>query len=93
MANEVFISYSRKDLERVRKIKNEIDQAVGIDCWMDLDGIDSDKQFVKVIINAIKLHDTMLFMLTFLLSGILLAWCRHTNKQQYVYIQNQPSLL
>ena len=64
MANEVFISYSRKDLERVRKIKSEIDQQVGIDCWMDLDGIASDKQFVKVIINAIKLHDTMLFMLT-----------------------------
>ena len=37
----VFISYSRKDLELVKKIKAEIDRLVGIDCWMDLDGIES----------------------------------------------------
>ena len=41
MANEVFISYSRKDFEKVRTVKEEIDKLVGIDCWMDLDGIES----------------------------------------------------
>jgi hypothetical protein len=42
---DVFISYSRKDLELVKEIKAEIDCLVGIDCWMDLDVIESDKQF------------------------------------------------
>lgn len=64
MANEVFISYSRKDYEKVRKIKEEIDRTIGINCWMDLDGIESDKQFVDVIINAINRHETILFILS-----------------------------
>lgn len=40
---DVFISYCRKDLELVKEIKAEIDRQVGIDCWMDLDGIESGK--------------------------------------------------
>ena len=64
MANEVFISYSRSDYQKVRKIKETIDQKVGIDCWMDLEGIESDQQFVDVIINAINKHDTVLFMMS-----------------------------
>ena len=64
MANEVFISYSRKDYEKVKAVKDEIDSLVGIDCWMDLDGIESGEWFKKVIISAINRHDTLLFMLT-----------------------------
>ena len=64
MANEVFISYSRKDYEKVKAIKDEIDRLVGIDCWMDLNGIESGDWFKKVIISAINRHDTLLFMLT-----------------------------
>lgn len=65
MANEVFISYSRKDYEKVKAIKDEIDRLVGIDCWMDIDGIESgNNSFRKVIISAINRHDTLLFMLT-----------------------------
>ena len=64
MANEVFISYSRKDFEKVRDIKDEIDHLVGINCWMDLDGIESGELFKKVIFSAINRHDTLLFMLT-----------------------------
>lgn len=64
MANEVFISYSRRDYQKVRKIKDTIDRKVGIDCWMDLDGIESDQQFVDVIINAINKYDTVLFMMS-----------------------------
>lgn len=64
MANEVFISYSRKDFEKVRTIKKEIDKSVGIDCWMDLNGIESGDRFKKVIISAINCHDALLFMLT-----------------------------
>ena len=64
MANEVFISYSRKDYEKVKAVKDEIDSLVGIDCWMDLDGIESGEWFKKVIISAINRHETLLFMLT-----------------------------
>lgn len=61
---DVFISYSRKDLELVKKIKSEIDRLVGIDCWMDLDGIESGEQFEDVIINAICKCDIILFMMS-----------------------------
>ena len=64
MAKEIFISYSRKDFDRVKAIKDEIDREVGIDCWMDLDGVESGDLFKKVIIKAINEHDTMLFMLS-----------------------------
>ena len=63
MANEVFISYSRRNYGQVYKIKEEIDRKVGIDCWMDIDGIESGEQFLKVIVSAINRHDTFLFML------------------------------
>lgn len=64
MANEVFISYSRSDYQKVRKIKETIDRVVGIECWMDIEDIESDQQFVDVIINAINKHDTVLFMMS-----------------------------
>lgn len=37
MAQEIFISYSRKDLERVKSIKEEIEQITGAERWMDLE--------------------------------------------------------
>ena len=64
MANEVFISYSRRDIETVKKIKKYIDEEVGIDCWFDLDGIESGEEFKRVITSAIDKHDTILFMKT-----------------------------
>lgn len=64
MANEVFISYSRKDFTIVDVVKKEIDSSIGIDCWMDLNGIESGEYFKKVIISAINRHETLLFMLT-----------------------------
>ena len=54
MANEVFISYSRSDFEKVSAIKKMIEEETGIDCWMDLEGIESDEDnFKRVIIKAI----------------------------------------
>lgn len=64
MANEVFISYSRLDYNKVWQIKKEIDQKIHIDCWMDITGIESGERFVDVIVSAINRHDTMLFMLS-----------------------------
>ena len=60
---KIFISYSRKDYSSVVKLKDEIDLLLGKGvCWMDLTGIESDSQFVEVIINAINNSDIFLFM-------------------------------
>jgi hypothetical protein len=64
MAKEIFISYSRKDFDEVRKIKDLIDKELDIDCWMDIDGIESDAQFVDVIVSAINSHEVILFMMS-----------------------------
>ena len=61
---DIFISYSRLDLERVKAIKQDVELTTGASCWMDLEGIESGEQFEKVIISAINRSDTMLFMLS-----------------------------
>ena len=58
----IFISYKRIDKERVFAIKDRIEKNVGEKCWIDLDGIESDAQFVNVIIKAINNADVFLFM-------------------------------
>lgn len=60
--NRVFISYKRKDKEPVFNIKEKIENSLGEICWIDLDGIESDAQFVSVIIKAIKECEIFLFM-------------------------------
>lgn len=61
---DIFISYSRHDLEKVKEIMAEIEQSTNARCWMDLDGIESGEQFENVIISAINRSDTFLFMLS-----------------------------
>ena len=61
---DIFISYSRADLERVKTIKTELERSTGALCWMDLEGIESGEQFENIIISAINRSDTMLFMLS-----------------------------
>lgn len=58
----IFISYKRVDKNKVFKIKNKIEKQLGQKCWIDIDGIESDAQFVGVIINAINQADIFLFM-------------------------------
>ena len=62
MSKRIFISYKRHDKKRVVKIKNDIENAIGERCWIDIDGIESDAQFVNVIIKAIDDADIFLFM-------------------------------
>jgi hypothetical protein len=57
--HDIFISYSRHDLERVKAIKQDVELTTGASCWMDLEGIESGEQFEKVIISAINRSDTM----------------------------------
>lgn len=58
----IFISYKRVDKKRVFEIKNEIEAWTGEECWIDIDGIESDAQFANVIIHAIKDCELFLFM-------------------------------
>ena len=61
---DIFISYSRQDLEQVKPVKEEIERITGASCWMDLNGIESGQIFKRVIISAINRSDTLLFMLS-----------------------------
>ena len=58
----IFISYKRVDKERVFAIKDGIEQATGEKCWIDLDGIESNAQFVAKIVGAIDECEIFLFM-------------------------------
>lgn len=60
--SRIFISYKRVDKDKVFRIKDQIESALGEKCWIDIDGIESDAQFVKVIINAIDEAEVFLFM-------------------------------
>ena len=58
----IFISYKRADKTAVLALKERIETATGESCWIDLDGIESDAQFISVIIRAINEADIFLFM-------------------------------
>ena len=55
MTREIFISYSRKDLEKVKTIKEHIEKLTSVKCWMDLEGIESGaQQFTQDIVDGIN---------------------------------------
>lgn len=60
--SHIFISYKRDDLDLVWSIKDIIEKQTGENCWIDLDGIESDAQFANVIIKAINQAKIFLFM-------------------------------
>lgn len=62
--HRVFISYKRLDKDIVFPIVEEIKQKTGVDCWIDLEGIESGDQFQNVIIDAIDNADIVIFMLS-----------------------------
>lgn len=65
MGREIFISYSRRNLDRVKAIKDEIERETGVECWMDLNAIESGaSQFTQDIVNGIKGCHVFLFMLS-----------------------------
>ncbi len=60
MAQRVFISYSTKDYQKVRRIRDYL-ESVGIACWMADNGIRSGEQFKTVIVKAIVKADILAF--------------------------------
>lgn len=62
---DIFISYSRKDFDKVKAIKEEIEKYTSIECWMDLSAIESgDPSFVDAIARGICNCKIFLFMLS-----------------------------
>ena len=61
---DIFVSYSRKDMDVVEKLVGNIHTKTNARCWVDWNGIESGEQFVDVIINAIDRVDTVLFILS-----------------------------
>lgn len=65
MAREIFISYSRRDIDQVKIIKDELENTLHVSCWMDLEGIESSHpNFVKAIVNGIVECKVFIFMLS-----------------------------
>ena len=61
---KIFISYKRQDKDKVFPIVDQIRKETGIDCWIDLEGIESGDQFQNVIVDAIDNADIFIFMLS-----------------------------
>ena len=61
----IFISYSRRDIILIKQVRSEVESAIGVRCWMDLQAIESGaKRFTRDIIDGINNCDVLLFMLT-----------------------------
>jgi len=62
---EVFISYSRIDKSLVLAIKAELEKNLGVQCWMDLNNIESgNPAFDNAIVKGIEECRVFLFMLS-----------------------------
>ena len=64
MGKKIFISYKRQDLARVKPIVESIRRRTGVDCWIDMGGIESGDQFDHVIIEAINACEVVIFMMS-----------------------------
>lgn len=61
----VFISYKRADKDLVFPIKDKIEATTGEECWIaidDIDSIESEAQFVNVVLQTIGDAEVFLFM-------------------------------
>lgn len=61
MDKDIFISYSRRDIEAVKTIYEWLEKT-GYRCWLDIDGMFSGVSYKEVIVDAIKRSKILLFM-------------------------------
>lgn len=61
-SHDIFISYSRKDIDVVKNFVNMLKRRIqGLDVWFDLTGIESGDFFEDKIISAIDNSEYVLF--------------------------------
>lgn len=58
----VFVSYKRDTFNLVQPLVKHIEESIGEKCWMDINGIETGKQFRSVICKAINESSIVLFM-------------------------------
>ena len=75
---DVFVSYSRRDEEFVRRLVESI-SARGKDVWLDTEGIPDGEVFPEAIKRAIEQSDTFLFVITS--NAVRSAYCE--NEVEY----------
>jgi hypothetical protein len=63
MANEIFISYSRKDADFVKKLFTRL-KAAGIDCWIDFEDIEPGAKWQQEILIACQACHNFIFCLS-----------------------------
>lgn len=61
MRHSVFISYARKDTEKVKLIRDILDES-GISYWIDKEGIFSGENYKEVIVDAIDAAKAVIFV-------------------------------
>jgi hypothetical protein len=65
MKYDIFISYSRRDLDEVTALVEMLKARIpAIEIWMDLDGIEAADEFDEKIITAIDASSYVLFMVS-----------------------------
>ena len=58
----IFVSYKRANKKAVFDLVKKIEDRLKVQCWVDLDGIESNVQFASKICNAIDDSEVFLFM-------------------------------
>ena len=79
----VFISYARVDKPIVSPLVERLEKDLRINCWNDLEDIESGEQFEEVIIQAIDSSRIVLFMLSD--NGLLSKW----TKREVYYAEGE----
>lgn len=64
MVSKIFISYSRKDMEEVMMLRDEIYRRTGVRPWMDVTGIETGAQFADVIARNIDSCELLVFVIS-----------------------------
>lgn len=58
---DIFLSYSKKDLEFVKQLKEEL-ESIGCRVWMDTEGFMTGDNFVETIVKAIESSSVFMFV-------------------------------
>ena len=74
MTSKIFISYSRKDLDVVTKLRDEIHSRTGVEPWMDITGIETGAQFADVIAKNIEGCELLVFVVS--CNSVESSWTR-----------------
>ena len=82
MAHDIFISYSRKDLEFVQRLADDL-KTSGLEVWYDLSGLDAGTRWGSEIQKAIKASQYFLVVIS--PNSILSEWVEN----EFLYAKNQ----